>query len=64
MIAALLPPSSKMLRAKRLPQASPTARPMRVEPVAETRAIRVSATSAAPASARPISTLDKPTGAA
>ena len=52
---ALLPPSSRMARAKRRASRSPTTRPMRVEPVAETTGTRGSSTSASPTSRPPIS---------
>ncbi len=59
---ALLPPSSSMARPKRRASLSPTARPMRVEPVAETTGTRGSSTSAAPASRPPMSRLTEPVG--
>ncbi len=54
-IIALLPPSSRMQRAKRAATRGATSRPMRVLPVALTRATRRSSTSASPASRSPIS---------
>ena len=47
-IPALLPPSSRRGRAKRAARRGPTARPMRVEPVAETRGTRGESTRASP----------------
>lgn len=60
---ALLPPSSRIGLAKRRASRSPTARPMRVEPVAETTGTRGSSTSASPTSWPPISTVARPPGA-
>ncbi len=62
-MAALLPPSSRMERPKRRATRSLTMRPIRVEPVAETTGTRASSVSAAPTSAPPISTCDRPSGA-
>ncbi|MCY1298717.1 hypothetical protein D9M70_482160 [compost metagenome] len=53
---ALLPPSSSTLRAKRAATRGATSRPMRVLPVALTRATRGSSTRASPASRAPITT--------
>ncbi|MNP11357.1 hypothetical protein D3C76_1035400 [compost metagenome] len=55
-IIALLPPSSRMLRAKRAAIFGATSRPMRVLPVALTSATRGSSTRASPASRPPIIT--------
>ncbi len=51
-MAALLPPSSRICRAKRAARRGATARPMAVEPVAETSATRAWSTST-PAESRP-----------
>ena len=62
-MAALLPPSSRMSRPKRDATTGATARPMRVEPVADTMGTSWWATSAAPTSASPCSTWFSPAGA-
>ncbi len=62
-IMALLPPSSRMLRPKRAATRGPTSRPMRVLPVALTRATRGSSTRASPAARSPISTWLRQAGA-
>ena len=62
-MAALLPPSSRMLRAKRSASFGPTLRPIAVEPVAERMATRLSSTSAAPISAPPVRSCESPFGA-
>lgn len=60
---ALLPPSSRIERAKRFASRGPTSRPMRVEPVAETSATFGLSTSASPTSRPPIRSCDRPAGA-
>ncbi len=60
---ALLPPSSRMARAKRSASFGATLRPIAVDPVADSTATRRSSTSAAPISGPPISTCDSPAGA-
>ena len=62
-IAALLPPSSRISRPKRAATTGATARPMRVEPVAETIATPSWAARAAPTSAPPWTTWPRPAGA-
>ena len=62
-ITPLLPPSSRIARAKRCARRGATARPIRVDPVAETSATRASSTSASPASRPPIKSCDRPSGA-
>ena len=62
-MAALLPPSSRIARANRAASRGPTARPMAVEPVAETTAIRGSSTITSPVSRPPIRTSHSPSGA-
>src|SRR5262249_53079681 len=61
-MAALLPPSSRIARAKRAARRGPTSRPIAVEPVADTTATRASATRAWPISRPPITIPDKPFG--
>ncbi|MDT4818994.1 hypothetical protein FQZ97_521000 [compost metagenome] len=62
-MAALLPPSSRIARAKRAASFGPTCRPMAVEPVAERMGTRGSSTSTSPMSRRPSSKPSKPSGA-
>ena len=62
-MAALLPPSSKMARAKRAAKRGATLRPMAVEPVAERTLTRWSSTSTSPISRWPMSSSSKPAGA-
>ena len=62
-IAALLPPSSRIVLAKRDAATCPTARPIAVLPVAETSAMRGSATNVAPISHAPMTTCESPSGA-
>ena len=62
-MAALLPPSSRISRPKRPATTGATARPMRVDPVADTMATAGWAASAAPTSAPPSSTWLSPSGA-
>ena len=59
-IAALLPPSSRISRPNRPATIGATARPIRVEPVADTMATSGWAASAAPTSAPPCSTWLRP----
>ena len=61
-IAALLPPSSRISRPNRPATSGATARPIRVEPVADTIATSGWAASAAPTSAPPWSTWFSPRG--
>ena len=61
-IAALLPPSSRIARAKRPASFGPTCRPMAVEPVADTTGTRASSTSASPTSRPPMTTSQSPSG--
>ena len=61
--AALLPPSSRISRPKRPATTGATARPMRVEPVADTMATASWRASASPTSAPPWSTWLRPAGA-
>src|SRR6266851_5187664 len=61
--AALLPPSSRMARAKRCASFGATARPIAVEPVAETKGTLALLTRASPISRPPINTADNPSGA-
>ena len=62
-IAALLPPSSSSRRPKRPATTGATARPIRVEPVADTSATRGSATRASPTSGPPSTTALTASGA-
>ena len=62
-IAALLPPSSRIRRPNRDATTGATARPIRVEPVADTIATPSWAASAAPTSAPPCTTWLSPAGA-
>ena len=62
-MAALLPPSSRIARAKRAARRGPTSRPIAVEPVAETTATRASSTSASPTSRPPIRIPERASGA-
>ena len=62
-IMALLPPSSSRDRPRRAATVWATARPMRVEPVAETSGMRGSAARASPASRPPMTSWDRPSGA-
>ncbi len=62
-IEALLPPSSRMARAKRWANRGPTARPMAVDPVAETSGTRASSTRISPTSRPPIRTVERSAGA-
>ena len=62
-IAALLPPSSRIARPKRLATRSPTAWPIAVEPVAETTGMRRSSTRRSPTSRPPVTTDTSPSGA-
>src|SRR6476660_5366541 len=59
---ALFPPSSSRERPSLAPTAAPTALPMRVEPVAETNGILVSAAIFSPSSRSPITRLHTPSG--
>ncbi|MNL18903.1 hypothetical protein D3C87_1400750 [compost metagenome] len=59
---ALLPPSSNKLFPKRAPTATATAFPMRVEPVAEMRGMRVSFVSSSPTSLSPMIRFETPSG--
>jgi hypothetical protein len=61
--AALLPPSSSNDRPNRSATRGPTARPMRVDPVALSSAIPRASTSASPTSEPPTSTWLSPSGA-
>ena len=61
--AALLPPSSSSERPNRSATRGPTARPMRVEPVALSSATPAWSTSASPTSAPPTSTWPRSAGA-
>ena len=62
-MAALLPPSSRIVLPKRAATTGATARPIRVEPVADTTATRGSAASFAPVSGPPIRQAARPSGA-
>ena len=62
-IVALLPPSSSSTRPKRSATRGPTARPIAVEPVADTSAMRGSSTSASPTSRSPWTSCTSPSGA-
>ncbi len=62
-MAALLPPSSSTARAKRAASRGATARPMAVDPVAETSGTSGCSTRASPISRPPTSTLESPSGA-
>ena len=62
-IAALLPPSSSSTRPNRPATRGPTARPIRVEPVALSSATSGWSTSASPTSAPPMSSCERPSGA-
>ena len=55
-IAALLPPSSSSDRPNRAATRGPTSRPIRVDPVADSRATAGSSTSASPTGASPSTT--------
>ena len=61
-IAALLPPSSGMARAKRCASRGATLRPIAVDPVADTRGSRGSSSSNAAVAWSPIKTADNPLG--
>jgi hypothetical protein len=61
-MAALLPPSSRIARAKRPASFGPTCRPMVVEPVADTTGTRASSTSASPTARPPMTTSQSPSG--
>src|SRR5438105_10052796 len=61
-IIALLPPNSSSDLPKRAPTAAPTALPMRVEPVADTIGMRVSAARRSPISLSPTTKQDTPSG--
>src|ERR1700748_4010281 len=60
MMMALFPPNSNKLLPKRAPTAAPTALPMRVEPVAETKGTRVSLAINSPIFLSPIIKQDTP----
>src|SRR5262249_44591757 len=62
-MAALLPESSRSARAKRRASRSPTARPIIVEPVAETNGTRISPARISPSFLSPISKTERPLGA-
>ena len=62
-IIALLPPSSRIGRAKRSATFTATSRPMRVEPVAETMGTSGLATSASPTSRPPLTIWSRSAGA-
>ncbi len=62
-MAALLPPSSRSERPNRSATRGPTARPIRVDPVALSRAIPRESTNACPTSAPPRTTELRPAGA-
>ena len=62
-IAALLPPSSRIWRANRAASTGATARPIAVDPVADSSATRRSAASASPVTRPPISSEHNPSGA-
>ncbi len=62
-IIALLPPSSSSTRPNLCATRGPTARPIAVEPVAETSAIRGSSTSCSPTSRPPWTSWTRPSGA-
>jgi len=61
-MAALLPPSSRMARAKRAARRGATVRPMAVEPVAETRGMSGESTSCWPTVASPMRRVARPLG--
>ena len=62
-MAPLLPPSSSRIRPKRSATTGPTSRPIRTEPVAETRATRSSRTMTSPMSRPPTRTGARSSGA-
>ena len=62
-IVALFPPSSSSTRPKRCATRGPTTRPIAVDPVAETNAIRGSSTNASPTSRPPWTSCTSPSGA-
>ncbi|MNT37999.1 hypothetical protein D3C72_1741690 [compost metagenome] len=59
---ALFPPSSKSVLPRRCATVTATSFPMRVDPVAEIKAMRLSAESHSPTSLSPIMRLDIPSG--
>ena len=61
-MAALFPPSSRMALAKRAASLGATARPMAVDPVAETRGIMGESTSCWPTLASPMRRVARPCG--
>src|SRR5687767_425034 len=62
MMIALFPPSSSKARPSLAPRAAPTALPMRVDPVAETSGILVSAAIHPPVSRPPVTRQETPSG--
>ena len=59
---ALLPPSSKILLPKRRPTIAATSRPMRIDPVADTSATRLSLVINSPSSLPPVTMVLNPFG--